>query len=214
MMVKKIAIACLCMSLGGSLYAKDMSGADIFIGLELESTKLDTSTKLDVNNIYLGQFDETSDSLTEYGLRIGSENEEWRATLLYTYADNENFGTKETTNKGSLLLDYFLWSTGGMDYEVKPYLGVHVGYMNYEVTTDFGLGIDRRLVDSSGTFYGAQLGVNVRISEVVGLDLSYKYSATTIEDNELFLDGSGNSLAYKSELDNMGSIAFSINYFY
>ena len=213
-MVKKIAIAALCMTLGSSLYAENMTTGNVFIGLELESTKLDMSTKIDVNNFYLGQFDETSDSMTEYGLRIGSENEEWRATLLYTYADNKNIGTKETTNKGSLLLDYFLWSSGGMDYEVKPYLGVHVGYMNYKVTTDFGLGIDRRIVDSSGMFYGGQLGVALKVSEVVGFDLSYKYSLTNLEDNELILDGSGNSLAYKSELDNMGSIAFSINYFY
>lgn len=213
-MVKKIAIAALCMTLGSSLYAKDMTTGNVFIGLELESTKLDMSTKIDVNNFYLGQFDETSDSMTEYGLRIGSESEEWRATLLYTYADNKNIGTKETTNKGSLLLDYFLWSSGGMDYEVKPYLGVHVGYMNYKVTTDLGLGIDRRIVDSSGMFYGGQLGVALKVSEVVGFDLSYKYSLTNLEDNELILDGSGNSLAYKSELDNMGSIAFSINYFY
>ncbi len=214
MMVKKIATACLCMALGSSLYAKNMSEDNVFIGLELESTKLDTSIKLDVNDFYLGQFDETSDSMTEYGLRIGAENEEWRATLLYTYADNKDAGVKETTNKGSLLLDYFFWSSGGLDYEIKPYLGLHVGYMNYEVTTDLGLGINRRIVDSSGMFYGAQLGVALNVSEVVGFDISYKYSVTSIEDDELIINGSGDSLAYESSLDNMGTIAFSVNYFF
>ena len=213
-MVKKIATVCLCMALGSALYAKDMSVGNVFIGLEVESTKLDTSIKLDVNDFYLGQFDETSDSMTDYGLRIGSQNEEWRTTLLYTYADNKDGGVKETTNKGSLLLDYFLWSSGGLDYDIKPYIGVHVGYMNYKVTTDLGLGIDRRIVDSSGMFYGGQLGVAILVSEVVGFDLSYKYSGTAIDDTQLIIDQSGDSLAYKSSLDNMGSIAFSVNYFF
>ena len=214
MMVKKIVIAGICMALGSSLYASDMSESKVFIGLELESTKLDMSTKIDLNNVYLGEFDETSDSLTEYGLRIGAENDEWRTTLLYTYSDNTNSGTKETMNKGSFLLDYYLWNTGGMDYELKPYIGAHVGYMNYKVTTDFGLGINRRLLDSSAMFYGVQLGVNLIVSNIVGFDLSYKYSATSISDTEAFLNGSGANLVYKSKIDNMGSIAFSANYYF
>ena len=213
-MVKKIATVCLGMALGSALYAKDMSMSNVFIGLEVESTKLDTSIKLDANDLYLGQFDETSDSMTDYGLRIGAENEEWRTTLLYTYADNKDGGVKETTNKGSLLLDYFLWSSGGLDYDIKPYIGVHVGYMNYEVTDSVGLGINRRIVDSSGMFYGGQLGVAMNVSEVLGFDLSYKYSGTSVDDDQLIVDGAGNSLAYESSLDNMGSIAFSVNYFF
>jgi hypothetical protein len=213
MMVKKIAIAGLCMALGSSLYAKDMSESKVFIGVEIESSKLDTSTKIDLNNVYLGKFDETGDSLTEYGLRIGAQNDEWRTTILYTYSDNKNSGTKEKMNRGSLLLDYFLWSTGSMDYDLQPYLGVHVGYMNYKVNTDFGLGINRRIFDASGIFYGGQLGVNLIVSDIVGFDLSYKYSATSISDTEAFLNGA-NNLLYKGKVDSIGSVAFSVNYFF
>jgi len=219
-MVKKMAIALLCTALGTSLYARDdISQSDIFIGLEIGSTKIDSSTEV----FLINEFDEIDDSAKydggseiEYGIRMGAEKDEWRTTLLYTYYNNEDEGIEETMHKGSLLLDYFIWSSDSTDYNVKPYIGLHVGYMSYEASGDL-LGEGNQVyADDSGLFYGAQAGIAMTISEVVQLDLSYRYSLTSMDDseNEKYLESSDEWLNSVNSLDNMGSIAFSINYFY
>ena len=214
-MVKKIAIACLCMALGSSLNARDMSQNKTFIGLEFESTKIDSSSEIYFNDAFQGDFGTKSDSVMEYGLNIGAEGEEWRTTFLYTYYNDDMAEAEEIMHKGSLLLDYFIWTTNTGDYEIKPYIGGHVGYMAYELKADVGYGIDQKIVDESDIFYGGQIGVAMTISEIIGLDLSYKYSLTNLNDIPLdFLDLSGNRVHLNNSLDSMGSIAFSIKYFY
>jgi len=221
-MVKKIAITLLCAALGTSLYAReDISESNLFIGLEIDSTKVDTSTEVfltdqNYNILDSAKFGATSSSVIEYGIRLGAEKEEWRTTLLYSYYNNEDEGIEETMHKGALLLDYFIWSSNSTDYNVKPYVGAHVGYMNYEASGDLaGYGINQIYADDSGFYYGAQAGIAMTISEVVQLDLSYRYSLTSIDDitgeDRISEDRWVNSVY---ALDNMGSIAFSINYFY
>jgi len=219
-MVKKIAIALLCTALGTSLYAReDISKSDIFIGLEIGSTKIDSSTKVfltdDEDDIIGDPAKYDGGSEIEYGIRIGAEKDEWRTTLLYSYYNNDDEGIEETMHKGSLLLDYFIWSSDSIDYNVKPYIGLNVGYMSYEASGDL-LGEGNQVyADDSGLFYGAQAGIAMTISEVVQLDLSYRYSLIAMDDSEdeKYL-GSDEWLNSVNSLDNMGSIVFSVNYFY
>lgn len=218
-MVKKLGMALLCAALGSTLYAReDISTSKLFVGLELDSTKTDSSTEA-----YLGNtpaywpIDNTSSSVIEYGARLGAEKEDWRTTILYTYYNNEEQGLEETMNKGSILLDYFIWSTGSAQYNVKPYIGAHVGYMSYEANVNSVAGFNAKIADDSGVFYGGQAGIAMTISEVVEFDLSYKYSLTTLDGINTPVNGNieGNQFDnIVTSLDNMGSIAFAINYFY
>ncbi len=213
-MVKKLGMALLCAALGTTLYAReDISTSKLFVGLELDSTKADSSTELFVDNTLVSpKFTNTSGSEFEYGVRLGAEKEDWRTTLLYTYYNATEGSVEETMHKGSMLLDYFLMSTGSAQYNVKPYIGAHVGYMSYEASGPIGdTGFNGIYADDSGVFYGGQAGIAVTISEVVELDLSYKYSLTTLDDISEFI--STNTKAVTS-IDNMGSIVFAINYFY
>lgn len=202
-MVKKIAVACLLMAFGSTLHAEIVGDSRAFMGLELESTKTESSLQLgDTPKLNF-----ESSSVAEYGVRIGAENDEWRTTLLYTYYNDEDNGAEETMHKGSVLIDYFFWKTDANTMTIKPYVGAHAGYMSYELTSDqVFAGFNTTISDGSGVFYGAQAGIAMAVSEVVGLDLSYKYSLTDVDDTPL--------PDSKFELDNMGSIAFSINYYY
>jgi len=222
-MVKKIAVALLCATLGTSLQAReDISTSKLFIGVEIDSTKVDGTRELIVTDNYFNEVDSlykasaTGSSVIEYGIHVGAEKEDWRTTLLYTYSSEENDGIDETMHKGAILLDYFIWNSGSTEYNVKPYLGAHVGYMNYEASVyDVQYGVDQIIMDDSGIYYGAQAGIAMTISEVVQLDLSYRYSFTSIEDTDT-LDYLGNGYWLDSvySLDNMGTISFSLNYFY
>lgn len=202
-MVKKIVAACYLMACGSTLHAESISKSRTFIGFEVESTETEGSLQLDG----FPKFNFESDSVVEYGVRIGVENDEWRTTLLYTYYNDEDNGAEETMHKGSILLDYFFWKTDADAMTIKPYFGVHAGYMTYEVEDDIlQVGLTQTISDGSGLFYGVQAGINVIVSEVVGLDISYKYSFTGVDDSPV--------AGTQFELDNMGSIALSINYFY
>jgi len=220
-MVKKLGMVLLCAALGTTLYARDdISKSNLFVGLELESTKADATTEFfDVNIPLYPKLESSSSSVIEYGFRVGAEKENWRTTLLYTYYNNEDGGLEETMHKGSMLLDYFIWSSGTTEYNVKPYLGAHVGYMSYTASGPVDLGngelASATWADDSGLFYGGQAGIAMTMSEVIQLDLSYKYSLTTLDSIEVPLPlVSGQPTRAVTELDNMGSIAFSINYFY
>lgn len=184
-MVKKIAMGILAVALTGSLYAENYSVGQTFVGLEVGSTKLDRNVLVDP--------EPTSDSSIEYGFRLGAQNDEWRTTVLYTYYNDEDSVYEDTMHKGSLNLDYFIWSTDANGMSIKPFIGGHVGYMSYELSDD-----DTITADESGVFYGGQAGVSLAIGEVVELDLSYRYSLTNLD----------------SSLDNTGSIVFGLNYFY
>jgi len=218
-MVKKLGIALLCAALGSTLHARDdISKSELFIGLELGSTKAESSTELFTNNAaWYPKLESKSDSVIEYGVRIGAEKEDWRTTLLYTYYNNDDAGFEETMHKGSILLDYFIWSSGTTAYDVKPYIGAHVGYVGYTLSGPLNLGggntATATWADDSGLFYGGQAGVAMTMSDVIQLDLSYRYSLTTLDNIEIqLLSSSPNRVV--TGLDNMGSFVFSVNYFY
>ena len=224
-MVKKIGLALLCAALGTTLQAReDISTSKLFLGLEIGSTKIDSSAELLVTDEFFNEITSlqkvkaTGDSAAEYGIRLGAEKENWRTTISYSYFNDDQDGYEETMHKGSLLLDYFIWTSEADEYNIKPYLGAHIGYMSYENTVfDPNYGVDQVLMDDTGFFYGGQAGVAMMISNVVELDLSYRYSFTSIDDvvdSRPVPNQPGFWYDTVASVDNVGSIVFAINYFY
>jgi len=171
-MVKKIGMLLLCTALGSSVYARDISESQKFIGVEVSITEVQGE-----------QPGDTSDDVT-YGLRLGAQNEKWRTMFILNYFDSG----EHNVEKLFLSIDYFFLKTDVMDnYALQPYLGLNVGYMNFESTG----------VDESGFLYGMQGGVLLDVTDAIGLDLGYRYS-----------------LSNSDALDHTGDVVFGLNYQY
>jgi len=160
-MVKKLAIVALCTVLGSSLYAKDISEGEKFVGLEISANEVQG----DVGGI-LGELDHKERGV-EFGLRIGAQSDVWRSMLLLNYFDEGD----QNTEKLQLTVDYFFLNSTEEQNYFKPYLGVNAGYMNYESTG----------VDESGFLYGAQAGFVVEVMESIDIDFGYRYSLSTAD---------------------------------
>jgi opacity protein-like surface antigen len=174
-MLKKIAVALLCAALGSSLYARDdISQSRTFIGLELGYVEVQGDTFYDIG--YVGDYD------VEFGFRIGAEKDEWRTTFLFDYYDSSD--NDQNVEKFLMTVDYFILNNGSA---FRPFIGLNAGYANYEST----------FVEDSGFIYGGQVGFVVDITDMVNLDLSYRYS---LSGNDVF--------------DHVGGVTFGLNYFF
>jgi opacity protein-like surface antigen len=161
---------------GSSLYAGNLdANSKGFLGLEVGAGFLDG----DRSNGFKHQ-----GSAIEYGLRLGSKSDEWRATFAFDYFNSNKDDQK--IEKSYLLIDYLLF-TNDSGLNINPYLGLNVGYMNYEST----------LVNATGLIYGGQAGIIWGASENIDLDLSYRYS-----------------LAKNIAVNNSSGIIFGFNYLY
>lgn len=171
-MVKKIGIVLLCVALGSTLYAREISESQAFIGVEVGITEVQGEQPNDKSD---GQ---------SFGIRIGSQNEQWRTMFALSYFDS----VEHNVEKLFLSIDYFFMKTDVYDsYALQPYMGVNVGYMNYE-----SIG-----VDADGLLYGMQAGAALDVTDSVGLDVGYRYSLSSAD-----------------ELDHTGDVVFGLNYRY
>jgi opacity protein-like surface antigen len=158
--------------------AKDAFSSERFLGIEVGYSTLET------DNI-IGN--KESDSNIEYGFKIGAQNEEWRTTVALNFFQDK----KKKYQQAKLSFDYFVWNSlyKTDDIVFKPYLGGHIGWMNY--TNEGGN------TESSGMLYGAQAGLAWNVLNEVDFDLSYKYSKTSIKD-----------------VDSLSGVVFGLNYIY
>jgi opacity protein-like surface antigen len=174
MMVKKIAIMLLGTSLAsGLLYAETMSEAKGFIGLEVGGANIQADRA--------GFYAETNyagDYNVEYGLRIGAQNENWRTMFVFNYFDSTD--DNQNYEKALVELDYFFLSSGSETTSFKPYIGINIGYMNYESDGE-GLTVS---IDESGFLYGGQVGFCIGLSEAIDLDVMYRYSLVDTEQTD------------------------------
>ena len=182
-MIKKIAVAVLCTALGSTLYARDdISESNTFVGLEVGYTEVqgDVGYMLDdmavIEPNFVGDYD------VEFGLRIGAQRDQWRTTFIFDYYDSED--NDQNIEKGYLTVDYFVLEK---ESTIRPYIGLNVGYANYEST----------YVEDSGFLYGAQAGIVLDVAEMINFDLGYRYS-----------------LSDADALDHTGSVVFGINYIF
>lgn len=183
MMVKKIVIACVCMAvLGSSLDARELTSNKAFIGLEAGYSEVQGERILLPDNT---SFENTGEDAI-FGLRIGAQNEEWRAMLIFDYYDNSD--TDQNVEQLLLAVDYFFMGSQYVSTApLSPYIGANVGYANYESS----------YVEASGLIYGGQAGLIVGATENFDLDFGYRYSLSGTE-----------------ELDHIGSFIFAVNYIY
>jgi len=143
--------------------AKDAFSSERFLGIEVGYSTLESGNIIGVKE---------SNSAIEYGFKIGAQNEEWRTTV-----DVNFFRDKEKNyQQARLSFDYFVWNSlyKTDDIVFKPYLGAHIGWMNY--TNEVGNS------ESTGMLYGGQAGLAWNVLNEVDFDLSYKYSKTSIKD--------------------------------
>jgi len=189
-MVKKVGIALLCTALGTSLYARDdISESKPFIGLEIGYA----TVQGDVGGFFATDIDRDYEgSDVEFGIRIGAKKDEWRTTLSFNYFDGDEDGYAQNYEKGLVSFDYFFLNSNQSKFQ--PFLGVNVGYINYESTND---------IDMSGFIYGAQAGIVVSIADNIDLDLQYRYSLSNATQDDR-----------DASLDHVGSIVFGVNYVY
>jgi opacity protein-like surface antigen len=184
MMAKKIAAAFVCVALGSSLYAKEVAVSEKFIGLEVGAA----TVQGDIGG-YFPEYDHDGSDV-ELGFRLGAQINEWRTMLIFDYFDSSD--DDQNYEKGLLSFDYFFLNSNQGEYNAfRPYIGVNVGYMNYEATD----------VDVNGFVYGGQVGFAYRVAEHVDIDLMYRYSLTSGSDDQY-------------EADHIGSVLFGINYIY
>ncbi len=189
MMVKKIVTGILAIALTGSLYAENYSEGKKFIGLELGYA----TVQGDVGGFFPGDIiRDYEGSDIEFGIRLGAQDEEWRTMLLFNYFDGDEDGYKQNYEKGLLSIDYFFLSSNQSNFQ--PFLGLNVGYINYESTDN---------IDMSGFIYGGQAGVVFSVTDYIDLDLMYRYSLSNATQDDR-----------DASLDHVGSIVFGINYLY
>lgn len=173
-MMKKMGIVLfLSTVLGSFIYAEQIVDNQKFIGVEVSITEVQGE-----------QPGNESDDVS-YGLRVGAQNEQWRTMFTLNYFDSG----EHNVEKLFLSVDYFFMKTDVYDsYALQPYLGLNLGYANYE--DDFG-------ADADGFIYGMQGGVVLDVTDEIGFDVGYRYSLSSTD-----------------ELDHTGDVVFGLNYQY
>jgi len=171
--MKKIGISLFgVMALSGLGWAGDVYTSNGFVGLEVSGTRLQADTA--------GFYQETNyeGENVEFGIRIGAQNEEWRTMFVFNYFDSSD--DNQNYEKGLFELDYFLTSGNPGEVTFQPFIGVNVGYMNYESD---GEGLTSN-ISESGFLYGGQAGISINFSEAVNLDVMYRYSLTDFDHTD------------------------------
>jgi len=189
-MVKKIAVALLCASLGSTLYARDdISKSQPFVGLEIGYA----TVQGDVGGFFPGDIErDYKGSDIEYGIRLGAQKEDWRTTVSFNYYDSTSDDRAQNYEKLMVSFDYFVLNN--TQSTIKPYIGMNAGYINYESTND---------IDMSGFIYGVQGGIIFSATENIDLDLMYRYSLSNATQDDR-----------DANLDSIGSIVFAVNYLF
>ncbi|CAA6819450.1 MAG: Unknown protein [uncultured Sulfurovum sp.] len=157
-MMRKIGIVLFCTVFVGTLYARDITESQKFIGIEAGISE--------VQGGIASEIDGSTSKGTTFGLRVGARAEEWRTLFSVNNFDDEG----RNVEKLLLAVDYlFLGEDALVDYAMQPYIGLNAGYANYE-----SLG-----VDEDGFLYGGQAGIIVDIVEELSLDIGFRYSLSS-----------------------------------
>ena len=183
-MVKLISTVCFGALLVSSLSARDIKDSETFIGVEVGYSSVQGDRLLGgVNGISSPNY---SDSNINYGIHLGAQNGDWRTTLLYNYYNNDV--SNQNLETGLLTVDYFFTKNKPSSFSFRPYLGVNIGYGNYESTN---------LPNGNGMLYGAEAGFVVDITDNIDVDVSYRHSFSNI-----------------SIFNHTGGVVFGVNYIY
>lgn len=182
----KFATLLLSTLLATTLYGEnEVSSGKPFFGLEVGYA----TVQGDVGGLFpTSIISNYEGSDVEFGVRMGAQENEWRATFGFNYFDGTEDGNAQNYEKFTGSLDYMFLKSNKST--IQPFIGANMGYINYESTNN---------IDMSGFIYGIQAGVVLSITEHVDIDVQYRYSL-----------GSNSSDA----LDSIGSAVIGINYLY
>ena len=126
-MMKRLGVAFLCIGFGSLLHAEGMSISKSILGLEVgyATVQADTDGGIFGEPNYKGKD-------IEYGLRIGVQDDDWRAMFVYDYYDNteelyniksdplelNNLIDKEINEGNKLKEQLFNWTSAPKKYPV------------------------------------------------------------------------------------------------
>jgi hypothetical protein len=182
-MMKKLVIILLCIVSWNALNANDdVFTSKTFIGLEVGYAEVQGDVGRLEGDMVVIEPNFKGDNDVEFGVRIGAQNEQWRTTFIFDYYDSSD--NDQNIEKGYLTLDYFVLEK---ESTVRPYIGVNIGYANYESS----------YVEDSGFLYGAQAGIVLEAGDMINLDLGYRYTLSDLD-----------------ALDHIGSIVFCVHYLF
>ena len=112
---------------------------------------------LSVTTQSIDLFDEDTRE-TSIGIRYGKQTMDWRTVFSYEYSKGyQSLGIEVD----KILLDSLLDTA-----KARPYIGVSAGALKLE---------DDDLLESSGYYFGANLGLILYASDRVDIDISYHY---------------------------------------
>lgn len=111
------------------------------------------------------QDDNYDGSGASFGVHLGGQEGQWRATLAYEYFDNDDQNYDLFLGQ----VDYLFLPTAG---QLQPYLGIDGGYLNYETTG----------ADAGGFAYGGAFGVTFPVGEHFDLNLEGRYLFATQDE--------------------------------
>jgi hypothetical protein len=160
-----------------------------FIGLIGSSDKVSFVSDADLNN----------ETETAFGLRFGRQTQDYRTVFTVAGSSNQQSVAVEA--------DVFITDDMFGVPEIRPYLGGTLGYMNYDedqldiYREDLPVDINgSRPTDTSGLFYGLNVGFVFYVTDNIDLDVSYHYYF--IDKNDL------------DPLENMHGVSVALHYFY
>ena len=170
-------IAITAILLTHSVQAKDEFSSERFLGIEAGYGTIKATSAIE---------ESTEQQGIEFGFRFGAQNEEWRTTISGHYFDKKG----QSYFKTMLQFDRFIWSSHYETDDIifKPYMGAHVGWVNY--TNELSQPMN-------GFIYGGQVGITWNVLREIDFDFGYRYSLSEID-----------------RINNIGGFVFGVNYLY
>lgn len=118
------------------------------------------------------------------GVKYGKQTKDIRTSISY------NYGKKSNNNYHTLIMqiDTGVLKNRFKNSALKPYIGASVGVMEHTTNSN----------KDRGYIYGANAGLTYLLSDVVDLDLGYRFMKTVKLD----------------DIDKINDLTFSMHYFY
>jgi opacity protein-like surface antigen len=202
------------LGLSTSLVAADSIKLTPFIGLDVNSINLDN-----IDNTYKevgstpeqGKFDSGKD--TSLGFKIGSYiNDSQRIYISYLSAKDNILNDNEYITHDleyNIALNYDYIFTNLNFYDLKPYVGLNIGYSKLSLSTattdtDFSSGLD-----DSSINYGLQTGLIYPINNNFDLELGIAYTKLGLSNDAIFAN---KPATFEWELDHMMKYSFGVSY--
>jgi hypothetical protein len=172
-MLKKVLFATV--AFGSFGMSKDVN-LEKFSGIEVGYERVEAKNVIGSTESNLG---------VELGFRTGVQNYDWRTAI------SGHFFKKDEQEYIKALISFDKFVGVGLyeseDTIMKPYIGVHSGWLNYKNTGQ----------KVNGLIYGVESGVVWALSNGADIDFGYRFSSSEV-----------------GRVDNIGTFSLAINYIF